>query len=181
MQLLTKTEATETAIRSRTPGVQWLHLATHGFFAQADEAARGTARSFTRSLELSLVGRENVPGFHPGLLSGLVMAGATRGEMAGDDGILTAIEVAELDLRSVDVTVLSACETGLGEANTGEGVLGLQRALQIAGSRTVVASLWKVDDRATQKLMEEFYRNILQVLDREHLRVTPPAAKHRGV
>jgi len=166
VQLLTKTEATEAAIRARIPKVQWLHLATHGFFAQADESARGTARSVTRSLELSLVGRESVPGFHPGLLSGLVMAGANRGEltdddeMAGDDGILTAIEVAELDLRSVDVTVLSACETGLGEVNTGEGVLGLQRALQIAGSRTVVASLWKVDDRATQKLMEEFYRNI---------------------
>src|SRR5207237_1170835 len=77
-----------------------------------------------------------------------------------DDGILTALEVAELDLGGVELAVLSACQTGLGEAAGGEGLLGLQRAFQVAGTRAVVASLWSVDDEATRKLMERFYENL---------------------
>src|SRR5205085_6374999 len=94
-------------------------------------------------------GRGGVIGFHPGLLSGLALAGANRGVeseaaslQAGDDGILTALEVAELDLGDTDLVVLSACETGLGQEAGGEGLLGLQRAFQVAGARSVVASLW---------------------------------------
>lgn len=161
VRLLTESAATESALRQYSPETRWLHVATHGFFAQSENATIGKLSSASRSVGASVLGRESVPGFHPGLLSGLVMAGANgKASLGGDDGILTAIEVADLDLRNVEMTVLSACETGLGEVNSGEGVLGLQRALEIAGSRTVVASLWKVDDRATQKLMEEFYRNI---------------------
>jgi CHAT domain-containing protein len=77
-----------------------------------------------------------------------------------DDGILTALEVAGLDLHGVDLAVLSACQTGLGENAGGEGLLGLQRAFQVSGARGVVASLWKVDDSATQALMVELYRNL---------------------
>ena len=102
------------------------------------------------------------------MLSGLALAGANRNPESStdvlqlDDGILTALEVAELDLGGTELVVLSACETGLGRAAGGEGLLGLQRAFQVAGARTVVASLWKVDDEATQQLMSEFYSNLWQ-------------------
>jgi CHAT domain-containing protein len=95
------------------------------------------------------------------LLSGLVLAGANRPPQPGvDDGLLTAEEVASLNLPGVELAVLSACETGLGPLAAGEGVLGLQRAFQVAGTRTVVASLWKVNDQATRALMERFYENL---------------------
>src|SRR5262249_19256307 len=98
---------------------------------------------------------------HPLLLSGLVLAGANRPpEIGKDDGILTALEVAELDLGQVELAVLSACETGLGQVAGGEGVLGLQRAFQVAGARRTVTSLWPVEDRATRELMERFYAGL---------------------
>ncbi len=102
-----------------------------------------------------------VEAVHPGLLSGLAFAGAnTPPEEGKDDGILTALEVSALDLSQVDTVVLSACETGLGQVAGGEGLLGLQRAFQVAGAKTTVASLWKVPDRATATLMQRFYENL---------------------
>jgi CHAT domain-containing protein len=152
--VLTDEAATEAAVRERVPKAQWLHLATHGFFAPAtgrDPLASGEA----------VFGPGGVGGFHPGLLSGLVLAGANRPPQPGrDDGILTALEVAELDLSGLEMAVLSACETGLGKVANGEGVLGLQRAFQVAGTRTTVASLWSVPDDPTRLLMERFYRNL---------------------
>ena len=108
-----------------------------------------------------LFGRGGVTGFHPDLLSGIVLAGANHPPQPDkDDGILTAMEVSALDLRSVDMAVMSACETGLGKTAGGEGLLGLQRAFQLAGARTVVAGLWKVNDDATRALMTDFYQNL---------------------
>ena len=120
-----------------------------------------------RQLEVAIV-RALVPGqsapravINPGLLSGLAFAGANMEPVAGkDDGVLTALEVSALDLSKVDTVVLSACETGLGQVAGGEGLLGLQRSFQIAGAKTVVASLWKVPDTATSELMRRFYGNL---------------------
>lgn len=86
-----------------------------------------------------------------------LLAGSNR---APDGGILTAREVAVLDLGGVELATLSACETGLGETAGGEGLLGLQRAFQVAGARSVVASLWQVPDADTQRLMGLFYDNL---------------------
>jgi CHAT domain-containing protein len=77
-----------------------------------------------------------------------------------DPGILTAEALAGLPLDKLELAVLSACQTGLGEAAAGEGVFGLQRAFHLAGCRTVVASLWKVDDEATVALMALFYHKL---------------------
>jgi CHAT domain-containing protein/Flp pilus assembly protein TadD len=159
---LRRSRATEAAVRQEAPAHRYLHLATHGFFAPRELrcALADVSRAGNEDAG-NLFGRRGVEGFHPGLLSGLVLAGANRPvEADKDDGILTALEVESLDLSAVELAVLSACETGLGEVAGGEGVLGLQRAFQLAGARSVVASLWQVDDRATRELMVRFYENL---------------------
>jgi CHAT domain-containing protein/Flp pilus assembly protein TadD len=149
-------EPTEAAVRQFAPQHEYLHFATHGFFASKDVKSALRLEHPKRVLEADSLPR--FIGHHPGLLSGIVLAGANRPK-EDDDGVLTALEVSELDLTRVELAVLSACETGLGEVAGGEGVLGLQRAFQIAGARTTITSLWKVDDQATRKLMERFYDN----------------------
>jgi CHAT domain-containing protein/tetratricopeptide (TPR) repeat protein len=151
--------ASETAVKKALAGRRVLHFATHGFFlgdACPPEGSRsgGIARS-SAALRFAEEGREN-----PLLLSGLALAGANRRSAAGideDDGILTAEEVAGLNLNGVEWAVLSACDTGLGEIRAGEGVFGLRRAFQIAGARTVIMSLWPVDDQATRAWMRALY------------------------
>ena len=156
-------EATEDRFRIEALKHSVLHLVTHGYFAP--EQMKSVFQSDNQDqFGLQGMGDRNMPratGYPPGLLSGIVLAGANRRPEPGqDDGILTALEVMELDLRCVELVTLSACETGLGPVAGGEGLLGLQRSFQLAGAGTVVASLWKVPDAETQLLMQEFHRNL---------------------
>jgi CHAT domain-containing protein/tetratricopeptide (TPR) repeat protein len=159
LKTLSGAAATEDALRGQAPGYLYLHLATHGFFASAKFRSALDRSTQDARLGMELLGSHAISGYHPGLLSGLALAGANAPQ-EDDDGILTAEEVATLNLSRADLVVLSACETGLGKTAGGEGLLGLQRAFHGAGARTVVASLWKVDDVATRDLMERFYENL---------------------
>lgn len=135
-------EASEGALLQHLAGHELVHLATHGAFE-----AEGLTGALAREL--------------PGLRSGLVLAGVDGRPPDGGDGLLTAAEVAVADLSGVELVVLSACETGLGRATAGEGLLGLRRAFHIAGAETVVSSLWSVPDEATARLMASFYEHLL--------------------
>ena len=158
--------ASEGAFKRAAPGHRVLHLATHGFFlgSACQPAIAGTRA--VGGLALKRPGQSSAGiADNPLLLSGLALAGANRRAAAGprdDDGILTAEEVAALDLRGVEWAVLSACDTGLGEMKAGEGVFGLRRAFQIAGARTVIMSLWSVDDDATRVWMRALYEGRLK-------------------
>ena len=159
---LTGAAATENAVREEMSKCRYLHFSTHGFFAppKVKSATALDARQDSTATD-SLLTQQDISGYHPDLLSGLVLAGANRPPAEGqDDGILTALEVSGLDLSRVELATLSACETGLGESAGGEGLLGLQRAFQIAGAKTTVCSLWQVSDKATQLLMQRFYENL---------------------
>jgi len=146
--VLTGAAASEGRFKQEARPRRILHLATHAFFVGGD---CGRAQDENGS----------PPPGNPLLLSGLVLAGANRpagSQAGGDDGVLTAEELAALDLRAVDLAVLSACDTGRGTVSVGEGVFGLRRALEIAGARAVVMSLWPVPDRQAARFMTRFYR-----------------------
>jgi CHAT domain-containing protein len=162
---LTRLAATEQRFRTDVPKYKYVHLATHGFFkypgAPVDDAALIPADPGI-TLTSGYVASRFPKGWNPGLLSGIVFAHANDPpDRNGDDGIITALELAAMDLRHVDLMVFSACATGLGTEVGGEGLLGLQRASHVAGARTVVASLWrKVRDDDARKVMERFYVNM---------------------
>jgi CHAT domain-containing protein/tetratricopeptide (TPR) repeat protein len=153
--------ATEAAVK-RVAGPRILHIATHGFFlpAQAERPVEDGPLALPSApppVTPAAGGPEN-----PLLRSGLVLAGANQLSSGGDDGIMTALEAAGLDLWGTQMVVLSACETGVGKVSEGDGVHGLRRALVIAGTESLVMSLWQVDDRATRELMTGFYRRLGQ-------------------
>jgi CHAT domain-containing protein/tetratricopeptide (TPR) repeat protein len=164
--------ATEERLKASLPEFPVLHLATHGYFnpdglPSLDDAARREA--VRRRDEPAGPGESladvvrRLEGYSPGLLSGLVCAGANAPPAPPrDDGYLTAEEVGWLDLSGCDLVVLSACDTGLGRPQSGEGLLGLRRAFLTAGARTVVSSLWSVPDPETAELMSLFYANLWQ-------------------
>ncbi|MDB4946410.1 MAG: tetratricopeptide repeat protein [Labilithrix sp.] len=134
-----------------------LHVATHGFFlAKEKDPAGGN----TRSLEYDPGDSAPPPPRteNPLVRSGLALAGANKKGSA--EGLLTALEASSMALDGTRLVVLSACETGVGQTEVGDGVYGLRRALVVAGSETQVMSLWKVDDDATRDLMIAFYKEL---------------------
>jgi CHAT domain-containing protein/tetratricopeptide (TPR) repeat protein len=154
VKVLSGTTATEEAFKQfgvTAPSPKILHLATHGYFFPSPGQEK-----------------QGRPGFesakHPLVRSGLILAGANRawrGENIPDgaeDGILTAYEIAEMDLSNTELVVLSACETGLGDIDGSEGVFGLQRAFKMAGAKYVLMSLWNVKDQKTYEFMTLFYK-----------------------
>lgn len=162
-RLLLAQEATESAFKRAAPAYSVLHLATHGFFLgqECSPSAKGGTRGVGGITKIG----SGTPIDNPLLLSGLALAGANRRAAAApdeDDGILTAEEVASLNLSGVEWAVLSACDTGVGEIKAGEGVFGLRRAFQVAGARTVIMSLWSVEDQATRAWMRALYEERFQ-------------------
>jgi CHAT domain-containing protein len=152
---LMMTDATEERVKTlHSPDI--LHIATHGFFMNELSGMTDAGRGITGVTAQKL-------SQNPLLRSGLLLAGAGhtiakgKDDNAREDGILTAYEAMNLDLQNTELVVLSACETGLGQLKNGEGVYGLNRAFRAAGAKSVLMSLWKVDDQATQQLMTEFY------------------------
>jgi CHAT domain-containing protein len=143
--------ASEDAFRRLAAGRRIIHVATHGFFADACPAWEAASDSTSPD--------------NPLLGAGLVLAGANlpiaKGSAPGQDGILTADEIAAVDLSGVETAVLSGCETGVGVVRAGEGVFGLRRAFEIAGVRTLVLSLWPVTDRAARAWTTRFYESRL--------------------
>lgn len=172
---LDRSAASEASFRALATGSKFIHLATHGFFADPDKKSALSSEIVAQSAqdEMFSLGDKHkiIRGHNPGQLSGLVFAGANRPapiitidnltENHGEnDGILTADEIAFLRLEGCELVVLSACQTGLGATAGGEGILGLQRSFQLAGARSVVSSLWNVNDEATNQLMQLFYTNV---------------------
>lgn len=163
------TEATEKAVRSlNSPTI--LHLATHGFYLSENFSEADGSRG------MHIAGIGVSADMHPVVsdpmrLSGIALAGAqntlrswAKGQAPdpSDDGILTAEEVASLDLNATWLVTLSACSTGVGEVRSGEGVFGLRRAFMMAGARNLLMTLWPVADESTADFMASFYTTVFK-------------------
>lgn len=149
--ITTGNNATEIHFKANAGKYNIVHIATHGFFLSNHQKLQN---QFAQSKE-------------PLLKSGLAFKGANvawsgKTINADDDGILTAYEITTTALDSTQMVVLSACETGLGEITSGEGVYGLQRAFKMAGVNYLIMSLWQVPDLETKEFMETFYKYALQ-------------------
>ncbi len=164
--VLTGARAGEGEFKRLGPGHRVLHLATHGFFLGRGCDADGTSlRGVSVRVEPKRARPRAISPDNPLLLSGLALAGANRrfgARPTAEDGILTAEEVAAMPLDGVEWAVLSACDSGLGTILGGEGVFGLRRAFQSAGARTVIMSLWPVEDVAARVWMRALYKARLE-------------------
>ena len=159
---VTDSLASEEKFKKLSPVSQVLHIATHGFFFPDPVQIKQTIESATEYGEVEFRGGSPTFGMdnfirnhNPLMRSGLVFAGVndfwsgTR-SIKGDDGVLTALEVINIDLRQNQLVVMSACETGLGDIAGSEGVYGLQRAFKMAGTNFLIMSLWQVPDKETE-------------------------------
>lgn len=157
------TDGTELSFRRlQNRSISILHLATHGFFISDENDNEIDYKFLDKALRTTFAVEDRSL-----LNSGLLFSGVNStlvsncNKYAENDGILTSKELSKLNLGSVDLVVLSACQTGLGEIK-GDGVFGLQRGFKIAGANTLLMSLWPVDDDATELIMKNFYMDYLQ-------------------
>ena len=161
-------EASESSVKALSgQGERVLHIATHGFYFPYNKVRDS---KFLQSLFSNVYNGKGFDTYETIedaalLRCGLFLAGAknrleSKEYPLIDDGILTAHEISMLNFNGLDLVVLSACETGIGDV-TGEGVFGLQRGFKKAGTHSILMSLWKVDDEATSFLMKEFYKKWL--------------------
>lgn len=158
-QKLIYENATEDTLKKiKNPSPRIFHIATHGFFNQDNVKKVDITQEFDNRIAID----------NPLLKSGLLLRDA--GDIVDNSnvhnynassGVLTAAEAMNLYLDNTELVILSACETGRGDVETGEGVYGLQRAFIVAGAQSVIMSLFKVSDEVTNKLMNEFYKNWL--------------------
>ena len=146
-----------------------LHLATHGFYLSDQEFKRTNSLRDSWSGNIGTRWNASLPGEdweNPLVRCGIALAGAnhfTKSEIRNpkseiEDGLLTGLEASLLNLQGTELVILSACDSGAGEVKIGEGVMSLRRAFRIAGAESVLASHWKVNDKATTRLITEFMR-----------------------
>lgn len=155
VQLLSGATATKENVLAALAGANVIHLATHGFSLDEscaeDRTVRGVTLNGTAAVATASLSSNSA-------LSGLAFTGASVAQARDPVGVLSAGEIAAQDLSHADWVALSACDSGLGPIGRNEGVFGMRRALRLAGARTVVMSLWQVDDAATADLMQSLYR-----------------------
>jgi CHAT domain-containing protein len=162
--VLSRDEATRQNLFALAPRARFLHMATHGWFTpefDAQAGGRGLPEP-SASPGFRIAAGDELRGMSPMVLCGLALAGANRPVDSNGriTGLVTAEELATLDLSGCQLAVLSACDTNVGLRRAGQGVASLQRALHMAGARSVITSLWKVPDEATGALMVDFYRRL---------------------
>ena len=167
--LLSGSQASATAIEKQA-APRILHIASHGYFLANQPASPPGKRSSSNSglPPMGSLPAANLQAESPLLRSGIVLAGANKvaagasvsNSDRGDDGYLTALEITQLDWKGTELVVISACESGKGDIQAGEGVYGLKRAIAVAGARSSLLSLWKVDDAATAAFMQSFYEKL---------------------
>jgi CHAT domain-containing protein len=161
--IITAIKGTEESFKSlASKNIGIIHLATHGFYWSEEDAEERNYVSFLSHTKNKSQNYEDMALLRSGLFFSGANIGLAGEELPNDveDGVLTAKELSAMNLGNVDMVVMSACQSGLGET-TGEGVFGLQRGFKLAGANTLLMSLWKVDDEATKILMTEFYKNYL--------------------
>jgi len=173
----TSSSATENEFKQLASSSSIIHIATHGFFYPDPKIYETDRMGFYTEVKEDIIFRGGSRGFgvntfvknrDPLMRSGLVFAGANdvwskqNKNDSIDDGVLTAKEVSNIDMRKTELVVMSACETGLGDIKGSEGVYGLQRAFKMAGVDYMIMSLWQVPDKETEEFMTKFYKKLIK-------------------